>query len=224
MFQPVRFALAWVDADRHVLHHNAAMHVVLSRHDGLIVEGGVLRANLEREQQALVHAIREVTHGERERSGLIIFARGAGQPPYLARVERHVAGSAGDSLPEPAVRLAIVDPDDSDASAIAEVADHFGLTRSETEIVQAMLLGLDAGECAERLRLAIHTIRWHQKRIFSKIGVTSRPALILLFVRGLQLLGVCAGREPIGASPLPTHQLPINDSRGLHQVEADQAA
>lgn len=189
IFRRLPFGVALLDTERRILFQNAAMREVLTRRDNLAADQGVLRAGSRTDQENLVRCVRQITSGEVLRGELMVLPRDSGGPPYLATVERFEAGFIGMAPREPVVRLTVVDPDYSDDNAITRVAAHFGLTPTEIDVVQAMLLGLDVAECATRLDLAVNTIRWHQKRIFAKTGTTGRSALILLFIRGSQLHG-----------------------------------
>lgn len=189
LFRRLPFGVALLTRERRILFQNAAMLRVVGRRDNLVIDGGVLRSRQEPDQRTLERAVRQIINGTVSRSELIVLARDSGRPAYLATLERFDRFFTSSVQSEPVARLTLVDPDHCDDGGIARVAEHFGLTASEIDVVQAMVLGLDVAECAARLRLAINTVRWHQKRIFAKTGTSGRPALILLFIRGSQLQG-----------------------------------
>ena len=57
------------------------------------------------------------------------------------------------------------------------------LSKRETEILQCLLLGDDEEDAAKFLRLSLHTVHTHLKRIHEKLGVHSRVVLVVrLFV------------------------------------------
>lgn len=189
IFHRLPFGVAVLDSERRVVFQNAAMRSMLVRRDCLVSDRGVLCARVPAEQEALVRSVRQITSGEEPRGELMVVSRGAGESPYLVTVERFDSGFMGSTPRRPAVRLTLVDPSHSDSRAIARVAEHFGLTPTEIDVVQSMLLGLDVAGCAEHMGLAVNTVRWHQKRIFARTGTCGRAALILLFIRGSQLHG-----------------------------------
>ncbi|MGQ0619693.1 MAG: helix-turn-helix transcriptional regulator [Panacagrimonas sp.] len=191
LFERLPIGIALLDAEQRILFQNVSMRRLLARREALVADSGVLWAQSETGQHDLARAVRQVLDGTSPpRSELIVLPRTCGNPPYLAAVERFDGSHCSAPGPrQPLVRLSVADPDHSNEEAISRVAEHFGLTQGETEVVQAMLLGLNVIECAARLELAISTVRWHLKRIFAKTGTAGRAELILLFVRGTQLCG-----------------------------------
>ena len=56
--------------------------------------------------------------------------------------------------------------------------DAYELTRRERQISHLVSYGLSTGEIAARLGLSPHTVRDYLKRIFEKVGVSSRGELV----------------------------------------------
>lgn len=56
--------------------------------------------------------------------------------------------------------------------------DRFGLTQREAEVALLLAEGLSNPEVACRLALSVHTVRRHGERVFRKVGVRSRLALV----------------------------------------------
>jgi DNA-binding CsgD family transcriptional regulator len=52
------------------------------------------------------------------------------------------------------------------------------LTERELEVLRLMAEGLDSPEAAERLHLAVSTVRWHLRQVYSKLDVHSRTQAI----------------------------------------------
>lgn len=69
------------------------------------------------------------------------------------------------------------------------------LTIREREVTQLLLAGLGIKEIGVQLRISPNTVRNHIKRVYSKLGVHDRIALVLA--------GVAAGlvRVPVASSP-----------------------
>jgi DNA-binding CsgD family transcriptional regulator len=68
-------------------------------------------------------------------------------------------------------------------SAIAPiVAEAYGLTDREQQIVQLIARGAGTAEIADQLFLSRHTVRDHVKTIFAKVGVSSRGELVAKLV------------------------------------------
>ncbi|MGK5554981.1 response regulator [Actinomadura kijaniata] len=62
------------------------------------------------------------------------------------------------------------------------MAERFGLSTRETEVMNLIVQGRSNGEIAERLFLAEKTVKNHVNRIYAKLGVTSRAAAIALWL------------------------------------------
>ncbi|MTE19091.1 LuxR family transcriptional regulator [Streptomyces sp. TRM43335] len=58
------------------------------------------------------------------------------------------------------------------------IVEAYELTERETEVTRLIARGLPTGEIAERLHLSPHTVRDHVKRVFEKVGVSSRGELV----------------------------------------------
>jgi len=72
--------------------------------------------------------------------------------------------------------------DDPDFPLSRAGAVALGLTRRETEIVQAVAKGLSNAQIAEDLFISCNTVKNHLKNIFAKLGVRSRAGLLALFL------------------------------------------
>lgn len=182
-------AVALIDSDRRVLAQNTPMRLILARGDHLRRVQGLLASRPSAGGEQLLRAIRQIAEGEARHSELISLERDEGLQPYLACVERHEPVDLLARSRPMRLRLNVVDPDEASDDTVAALAQNYGLTRAETEVVKATLRGLDVFSCAEQLQLAVSTVRWHQKRIFAKTGTGGRSNLILLFLRSARLLG-----------------------------------
>lgn len=58
------------------------------------------------------------------------------------------------------------------------VAEAFRLTASEVRVLEQLCRGVTAQEAAVELGLSVETIRTHIKRLYQKVGVASREALL----------------------------------------------
>jgi DNA-binding CsgD family transcriptional regulator len=63
-------------------------------------------------------------------------------------------------------------------SAVNGVGEVHGLSAREAEVMSLIADGQTNGEIAARLFLAEKTVKNHVRRIYSKLGVGSRPAAI----------------------------------------------
>lgn len=60
---------------------------------------------------------------------------------------------------------------------VAKVSKAFGLTPSESRVLQLLFRGTTAQEAAHELGVAVDTVRTHIRRLYQKVGVGSREAL-----------------------------------------------
>lgn len=80
-------------------------------------------------------------------------------------------------------RIAIVTPKPaSKVDTMVKSAVKFGLTRSETRIVERLVSGATIKEAAQILSIKEGTARQQVKSAFRKVGVSSQVALIRLFL------------------------------------------
>jgi DNA-binding CsgD family transcriptional regulator len=67
---------------------------------------------------------------------------------------------------------------------VARVAAERGLSRAETRVFSALLVGSSNGEIARRLCVSIDTVKTHLQRIFRKLGVASRTQALATMREG----------------------------------------
>ena len=89
------------------------------------------------------------------------------------------AKAAQDAAPAPLPAQENVPAEPALAQVIEGMADSYGLTPRETEIVQYIYEGMTNREIAERIYTAEGTVKAHNYNIYSKMGITKRTQLIL---------------------------------------------
>lgn len=72
------------------------------------------------------------------------------------------------------------------------------LTPREKRVLELMLRGYGTDISAERLSIAVETVRRHRKSIYRKLDVSSQTDLFSLFINALSCLGEAAGGDPLG--------------------------
>src|SRR6185436_14261097 len=77
------------------------------------------------------------------------------------------------------------------------------LTRREREILGLLAEGFSAPEIAQKLTLAVSSVKWHVQQLYGKLGVNNKQRALLRATE-LGLLG--AAPE---AKPAPQHNLPV---------------
>jgi len=75
--------------------------------------------------------------------------------------------------------LTIFHPDNPSTS-VPNVGALFGLTPSETRILEGLMNGRRADELAWELNVSIETVRTHIRRFYNKLGVNSREQMIAM--------------------------------------------
>jgi DNA-binding CsgD family transcriptional regulator len=101
---------------------------------------------------------------------------------------------------------------------IGEVIDHafrsFGsslLSPREKGVLELMLRGYSSSASADKLGIAIETLRRHRKSIYRKLDVNSQTDLFSLFIATLPYLEEAGVNDPLGVYMAPTHR----QNRGL---------
>jgi DNA-binding CsgD family transcriptional regulator len=97
---------------------------------------------------------------------------------------RLCASLAGESAPEPAGVLVLVEPLFREPIPDADLRAAFGLTRQEIRIAREIADGRRNDEIAARLGISRHTARRHTEHVLDKLGVASRAQVAERITRG----------------------------------------
>ncbi len=71
------------------------------------------------------------------------------------------------------------------------------LSPREKDVLGLMLRGYGTNVSAERLGIALETVRRHRKSIYRKLDVSSQTDLFSLFINSMSCIGEAAGRDPL---------------------------
>lgn len=71
------------------------------------------------------------------------------------------------------------------------------LSPREKDVLELMLRGYGTDISAERLNIAVETVRRHRKSIYRKLDVSSQTDLFSLFLNAMSCLGEAAGQDPL---------------------------
>jgi DNA-binding CsgD family transcriptional regulator len=71
------------------------------------------------------------------------------------------------------------------------------LSPREKSVLELMLRGYGTDTSAERLGIALETVRRHRKSIYRKLDVSSQTDLFSLFLNTMSCLGQAAGEDPL---------------------------
>jgi len=77
------------------------------------------------------------------------------------------------------------------------------LSPREKDVLELMLRGYGTDTSAERLDIAVETVRRHRKSIYRKLDVSSQTDLFSLFLNSLSCMGEAAGEDPLSIYMAP---------------------
>lgn len=77
------------------------------------------------------------------------------------------------------------------------------LSPREKDVLELMLRGYGTDISAERLDIAVETVRRHRKSIYRKLDVSSQTDLFSLFLNAMSCMGEAAGRDPLSVYMSP---------------------
>ena len=77
------------------------------------------------------------------------------------------------------------------------------LSPREKDVLELMLRGYGTDTSAERLTIAVETVRRHRKSIYRKLDVNSQTDLFSLFINAMSCVGEAAGSDPLSIYMAP---------------------
>lgn len=182
--------LALIDVRRQLYGCNTTMQRALERGDGLrLLDRQVIACNAQVDQ-ALVNAVRRVTGERRAMRALVEIERPGFPLPYFVLLRGDSRRGSFGGADSPLLQLTLADPASLHHEAMFEIGGAFGLTAAERDVALSMVQGHDVDETSARMQISENTVRWHQKRIFSKTGSRGRTELALRFMHALNLFGI----------------------------------
>jgi DNA-binding CsgD family transcriptional regulator len=178
----LRYGVIIVNADCRILHANASAESMLRANHLIGVSGGVLKAQRLRAAAEVESAVRLAAANETDlgKTGLAVVLTPHDAPPTVAHVLPLARGDFRTRLqPSAAAAIFIGRAADLEASA-REIAQQFGLTPAERNVIAALLAGQTLNEAAGALGVSVNTARTHLASIFGKTGVSRQADLIRL--------------------------------------------
>lgn len=89
------------------------------------------------------------------------------------------------------------------------------MNKREREILERLATGLSDQQIADELYLSLHTVKWYNRQIFSKLGVSSRTQAITK----ARALGLVGANDPLASESLQTgDQPPLKRRKAMHRV------
>jgi DNA-binding CsgD family transcriptional regulator len=77
------------------------------------------------------------------------------------------------------------------------------LSPREKDVLELMLRGYGTDTSAERLTIAVETVRRHRKSIYRKLDVSSQTDLFSLFLNSMSCIGEAGGNDPLSIYMAP---------------------
>ncbi|MBN7798558.1 helix-turn-helix transcriptional regulator [Parahaliea mediterranea] len=77
------------------------------------------------------------------------------------------------------------------------------LSPREKDVLEMMLRGYGTDVSAQKLEIAVETVRRHRKSIYRKLDVSSQTDLFSLFINAMSCLGEAAGGDPLSVYMAP---------------------
>jgi DNA-binding CsgD family transcriptional regulator len=185
------FGVFILDAEGRILWGNRAGESLAAANDGLSIRGGVLLAGTTNENAALHRLIGEAAltgtaRGLAPGGALALVRPSLRRPlavlvsPFRAERVEHLMFSR-----RPAVVVLVSDPDTRPQAAPELLAQLYGLTARESDLVALLLDGLDLRDAADRLGLTMNTVRTHLRGVFNKTGTRRQAELVSLLLRSV---------------------------------------
>jgi DNA-binding CsgD family transcriptional regulator len=174
-----------------VLFMNRAAEDILRECDGLQVVNGILQVLIEESSlpiQALLktNATFSTSGSPQVVSGRI--QRISGTP--LTVVLRAATSFMGNgNFANPTTLLFILDPDRPVGISRADLHQLYGLTYTESNLVNWLMDGKTLEECRELLGVRPSTVRMHLRNVLGKTGTASQGELVWLLFKNLGLVG-----------------------------------
>lgn len=182
-----KIPLGVVVTDRmaHIEFMNQRATEIIARNDGLLVGGdGVLRASSSGDSNLLHECITRIydADGDEANGGLSI------DRPSMQRPISVLVTLMDDSTDNARAVLFLTDPDVPLNVSARVIADLFGLTDSESRLVQALAEGRRLDEAATAAGLTLSSARTYLKQIFSKTETCRQAELVQLVLTSPAIL------------------------------------
>ncbi|WP_422367286.1 helix-turn-helix transcriptional regulator [Pelagibius sp.] len=171
-----------VDRDARICQMNTKAEAICALGDGLTARHGRLVPQRPEAQRQLRAAL-SFQLGEGPKTApkgptFVVMHRSSAPMPYVAEVTPF----AFDVLwrtPVAATALMTIDDPDSQRPVVSEiVASALSLTRTEARVAGLLASARSEREIATALSISLNTVKTHRKRIYAKLGITSRLELV----------------------------------------------
>ena len=182
VLESTRFSVIQLDPRGRIVVANDLARALLRIGDGLCDRDGVLRATVPAEDDALRKLLARALppFGRQGASGSMIVSRALVSP----RLALHVSPVSHALLDTHASRLGalvlVVDPAGRTVIDPVLVTSVLGLTPTESHLAVSLAVGTTIRGIAIETGRSEGTVRWHTKRIFTKLGISRQVELARL--------------------------------------------
>ena len=155
---------------------------ILRAGDRLTDRAGYLQAAIAEEHAELQALLARVLppFGDQGAAGTMTMRRSAGMAQLALHVTPVGERNRDDAPGGVAALLLVHEPDSGARIDPAQVSALLGLTPMEGRVAALLAEGRTVAEVSLALGRSHHTVRWHMKHLFQKLGVTRQAGLALL--------------------------------------------
>jgi DNA-binding CsgD family transcriptional regulator len=190
-----QLAVVMLNAHGEVVQMTSSARTVLAEDDGLVLRGKRLRATVSTEHPEFSALLSEAAHAAmnaaaptNERHEEPSAIAGEGAMLMTRRSPRHplqviVTPMRSTDLPvtmQGSVLVFLCDPQAVPSSRASILRKLYGLSPTEGRLVDELAAGIELQLAAKRMRLTVHTARFHLKSIFRKTAVNRQSDLVRL--------------------------------------------
>jgi DNA-binding CsgD family transcriptional regulator len=181
----VRHAVLLAGPRGQVTFMNAAAATLVSRRDGILIDGRELRASAAADTgrlRALIAQASATTNGEAlHAGGTLVIQRPSGRRPLLAVISPLSRTQRADPrATAPLAMLVITDPENPHMPGEEALRVLFTLTLAEAKLARLLATGLSPLQAAAHLGLTLETVRTRTKAILEKTDTHRLTDLVRL--------------------------------------------
>jgi len=196
-----------VNSASQVLFMNRVAEDILSECDGLEIVSDILQVSTDGSLIPIQEMLQTHARFSGHRASEVVSAcirRGSGTP--LTVVVRTASARAGNGNSANATTLVfILDPDRPVGISRADLHQLYGLTYTESNLVNWLMDGKTLEECRVLLGVRPSTVRMHLRNVLGKTGTASQGELVWLLFKNLGLVGSVPLVSEGTNAPPPVH-------------------
>jgi DNA-binding CsgD family transcriptional regulator/PAS domain-containing protein len=178
-----------LDKRRQLVLQNRVAERLIALEDGLSLDRGGPSAEHAREHAALQILIADAMEADEARvfdaRGFLSISRPSGKRPYSVMVTPLRTSAVGEPETQARVAVFVSDPEIDRIAGTKALAELYGLTQAEVELLQLLSTGISLEEAASVRAISMNTARSHIKHMFAKTGVSRQGELVRMMLIGV---------------------------------------